>query len=199
MSTNPGMTICTRANASWQQTSQSRLGARSCKPPNGRATAKSTAKSGERRGLEGTEGRSVFMKLLISIGVAEGSNPTLSATENGRPLFGAFHFQQGRVCGRTHRVRQNRGARARMARVNPTLSATLILTRRGLCRSLSGRFHSPPIIRAACRRQRRWVRRVLADIPPRRSHPPTAASPAARRSANAAQAPACRARMNSGT
>jgi hypothetical protein len=50
------------------------------------------------------------MKLLISIGVAEGSNPTLSATENGRPLFGAFHFQQGRVCGRTHRVRQNRGA-----------------------------------------------------------------------------------------
>ena len=60
------------------------------------------------------------------------------------------------------------------------------------------RFHSPPIIRAACRRQRRWVLRALADIPPRRSHPPTAASPAARRSANAAQAPACRARMNSG-
>jgi len=54
------------------------------------------------------------------------------------------------------------------------------------------------LIRAACRRQRRWVRRVLADILPRRSHPPTAASPAARRSANAAQAPACRARMNSG-
>jgi hypothetical protein len=67
-----------------------------------------------------------------------------------------------------------------------------------LCRSLSGRFHSPPIIGAACRRQRRWVRRVLADIPPRRSHPPTAASPAAGRSANATQAPACRARMNSG-
>ena len=62
----------------------------------------------------------------------------------------------------------------------------------------SARFHSPPIIRAACRRQRRWVRRVLADIPPRRLHPPTSASPAARRSANAVQAPACRARMNSG-
>jgi hypothetical protein len=26
------------------------------------------------------------------------------------------------------------------------------------------RFHSPPIIRAACRRPRRWVRRALADI-----------------------------------
>jgi hypothetical protein len=71
-------------------------------------------------------------------------------------------------------------------------------TRRELCRSISGPLHSPPIIRAACRRQRRWVRRVLADIPPRRSHSPIAASPAARRSANAAQAPACRARMNSG-
>jgi hypothetical protein len=71
-------------------------------------------------------------------------------------------------------------------------------TRRGLCRCPSARFHSPPIIRAACRRQRRWVLRALAYIPPRRSHPPTAASPAARRSANAAQAPACRARMNSG-
>ncbi len=55
--------------------------------------------------------------------------------------------------------------------------------RRGFrqCRSLRARFYSPPIIRAACRRQRRWVRRALADIPPRRSHPPTAASPAARR------------------
>jgi hypothetical protein len=37
------------------------------------------------------------------------------------------------------------------------------------------------LIRAACRRQRRWVRRALADIPPRRSHPPPVASPAARR------------------
>jgi hypothetical protein len=71
-------------------------------------------------------------------------------------------------------------------------------TKRGVCRSPSARFHSPPIIRAACRRQRQWVLRALAYIPPRRSHPPTAASPAARRSANAAQAPACRARMNSG-
>jgi len=72
-------------------------------------------------------------------------------------------------------------------------------TRRGFCRSPTARFHSPPIIRAACRRPRQWVRRALADIPPPRSHPPTVASPAARRSANAAQAPACRARMNSGT
>src|SRR5258708_4034550 len=60
-------------------------------------------------------------------------------------------------------------------------------------------FHSLPIIRTACRRPRRWVRRALADIPPRQSHPRTAASPATRRSANAAQAPASRARMNSGT
>jgi hypothetical protein len=63
----------------------------------------------------------------------------------------------------------------------------------------SARFHSPPIIRAGCRRQRRWLLQALAYIPPRRSHPPTAASLAARRSAHEAQAPACRARMNSGT
>jgi hypothetical protein len=54
-------------------------------------------------------------------------------------------------------------------------------TRRGLCRPPPARFHSPPIIRAACRRPRRWVRRALADIPPPRSHPPIVASPAARR------------------
>jgi hypothetical protein len=66
-------------------------------------------------------------------------------------------------------------------------------------RSPPAHSHSPPIIRVACRRRRRWVRRALADIPPRRSHPPTAASPVARRSANAVQAPACRARTNSGT
>src|SRR5580700_3268183 len=35
--------------------------------------------------------------------------------------------------------------------------------------------------RAAGRRQRRWVRSAPGDIPPRRSHPPTVASPAARR------------------
>src|SRR5258708_22013413 len=46
-------------------------------------------------------------------------------------------------------------------------------TRRGLCRSPPARFHSPPIIRTACRRPRRWVRLAPADIPPRRSHPQT--------------------------
>ena len=62
-----------------------------------------------------------------------------------------------------------------------------------------GRLGAGSIIRAACRRQRRWVLRALAYIPPRRLHPPTAVSSAAGRSANAAQAPACRGRMNSGT
>ena len=66
-------------------------------------------------------------------------------------------------------------------------------------RSPPAHFHSPPIIRAAFRRRRRWVRRALADTPPRRSHPPSATSPTALRSVSAAQAPACRARMNSGT
>jgi len=42
------------ANASWRQNSQSRLGGWSCKPPNARPTAKSTAKSGEARGFQGT-------------------------------------------------------------------------------------------------------------------------------------------------
>jgi hypothetical protein len=45
----------------------------------GGPTAKSTAKSGERRGLEGTQSRRYFMNLLISIGVCVGSNPTLAA------------------------------------------------------------------------------------------------------------------------
>src|ERR1700679_1488646 len=72
-----------------------------------------------------------------------------------------------------------------------------IVTRFVPTRSPPALFHSPPIIRAAYRRQRRWVRRALADIPPPRSHPLTVASPAAHRSANVAQAPACRARMNS--
>jgi hypothetical protein len=78
------------------------------------------------------------MKLLISIGVFEGSNPTLSATANKKaPSFGAFLFavEQGvwtnlpgfdKIAwsnfGRRGSVA--RRARARMARVNPTLSAT---------------------------------------------------------------------------
>jgi spermidine synthase len=42
-------------------------------------TAKSTAKSGESRGLEGTQRHRFLMKLVISIGVCVGSNPTSSA------------------------------------------------------------------------------------------------------------------------
>ncbi len=45
-----------------------------------RPTAKPTARSGGRRGLQGTQSRTFFMNLLISIGVYVGSNPTLSAT-----------------------------------------------------------------------------------------------------------------------
>lgn len=60
------------------------------------------------------------------------------------------------------------------------------------------RLASITIIRAARRRQRQWVRRGPADIPPRRSHAPTEVSPAARRSVSAAQVPECHARMSFG-
>ena len=50
-----------------------------------------------------------------------------------------------------------------------------------VCRSPGARLHSPPINLTLCRWPRRWGSRALADIPPRRWDPRTAASPAARR------------------
>jgi hypothetical protein len=136
-----------------------------------------------------------------------------------RPLGGVSPFISLPVFSSRRRPTRARSTPARVRETPSTpeicMQATPLASSADACRASS--FADPPeaarnnispdmtptgvrysLIRAACRRQRRWVRRVLADIPPRRSHPPTAASPAARRSANAAQAPACRARMNSG-
>ena len=45
------------------------------------------------------------MKLLISIGVCVGSNPTLSANQKGLVFQALFDWRRG-MCGRTNRVRQ---------------------------------------------------------------------------------------------
>jgi hypothetical protein len=150
----------------------------------GQALAKAFARSGIEVSVATTHDPESFTSAAAAIG-PEIISKKLAEAVKADIIFLAVRFESHRDVAKA---------------LSPTgVQYSLNRTRRGLCRSPSARFHSPPIIRAVCRGQRRWVPRALADIPPPRSHPRTSASPATRRSANAAQAPACRARMNSGT